>query len=118
MNNRYEVGTLWKFENPSIQNNRSLAVARLLHLEKKLKNCPFFAESYKAIYNYINDYITQGHASKFPEPQYELQSLLVNYIPHHGVTNINKPGKMKMTFDGTTKFKEIYLNENLLKGQL
>ena len=115
MNKRYEVGTLCKFENPSIQNNRSLAVARLLHLEKKLKNCPFFAESYKAT---INDCITQGHAWRFPEPQYESQSSLVNYIPHHSVTNINKPGKMKMTFDGTAKFKETCLNENLLKGQV
>ena len=78
---------LWKSENPSLQNNQSLAVARLLHLEKKFKNDPVFAESYKAT---INDYITQEHASKLPELQYETQSLLVNYIPHHGVTNIRK----------------------------
>ena len=63
---------LWKSENPSLQNNQSLAVARL---EKKFKNDPVFAESYKAT---INDYITQEHASKLPELQYETQSLLVN----------------------------------------
>ena len=45
INNRYEVGMLWKSENRSLQNNRSLAVARLLHLEKKFKNDPVFAES-------------------------------------------------------------------------
>ena len=113
INNRYEVGMLWKSENPSLQNNRSLAVARLLHLEKKFKKDPVFAESYKTT---INDYITQGHASKLPEPQYETQSSLVNYVPHHGVTSINKPGKVRVVFDGAAKFNETCLNENLLKG--
>ena len=68
ISNRYEVGMLWKSENPSLQNNRSLAVARLLHLEKKFKKDPVFVESYKTT---INDYITQGYASKLPELQYE-----------------------------------------------
>ena len=75
INNRSEFGMLWKSENSSLQNNRSLAVARLLHLEKKFKKDPVFAESCKTI---INDYITQGHASKLPEPQYKSQSSLVN----------------------------------------
>ena len=75
INNRYEVWLLWKSENPSLQNTQSLAVARLLHLVKKLKNDPVFAESYKAT---INNYMTQEHASKLPELQYETQSLLVN----------------------------------------
>ena len=113
INNRYETGMLWKFENPSLQNNRPPAVARLLHLEKIFKNDPVFAESYRAT---INDYITQKHASRLPEPQYETQSLLVNYTPHHDVTSINKPGKVKVVFDGVAKFNETCLNENLLKG--
>ena len=75
INNRYEVGMLWKSENPSLQNNRSLAVTRLLQLQKKFKNDLVFAESYKAA---INNYITQGHVSKLPELQYETQSSLVN----------------------------------------
>lgn len=85
----------------------------MLHLEKKFKNDPVFAESYKAT---INNYITQGHASKLPEPQYETQLLLVNYIPHHSVTNTNKPGKMRVIFDGAAKFNETCLDESLFKG--
>ena len=89
---------LWKFEDSSLQNNRLLtatgtATLRLLYLKKEFKNDPVFAESYKAT---INDYATQGHALQLPESRYETQSSLVNYIPHHGVTNINKPRKMSV----------------------
>ena len=87
INNRYEVGMLWKSENPSLQSILSLAVARLLHLEKKFKNDQVFAESYKVT---RKNYITQGHASNPPQPQCETQSSLEDYIPHHGVTNIRQ----------------------------
>ena len=79
----------------------------MLYLKKELKNDPVFAESYKAA---INDYVTQGHELKLPEPQYEIQSSLVNYIPHHSVTNINKPRKMSVVFDGPAKFNETFLS--------
>ena len=44
------------------------------------------------------------------------QSSLVNCVPHHSVTSINKPGNVRVVFDGAAKFNETCLNENLLKG--
>ena len=44
------------------------------------------------------------------------QSSSLNYIPHHSVTNINKPGKMGVIFDGAAKFNETCLDESLFKG--
>ena len=44
------------------------------------------------------------------------QLSLLTYIPHHSVTNINKPGKMRVVFDGAAKFNETCLDESLFKG--
>ena len=41
---------------------------------------------------------------------------MTNYLPHHGVTNVNKPGKVCVVFDAAAQFDETYLNEKLLKG--
>ena len=39
---------------------------------------------------------------------------ITNYIPHHGVLKINKPGKVRAVFDASAKFHNTWLNDNLL----
>ena len=113
VDNHYSVGLLWK-ENPSLlPNNRNLALSRLTSLEKKFKNNPEFGEKYKAT---INDYISKGHASKIPLDETENDTFVKNYIPHHGVTNVNKPNKVRVVFDAGAKYKSTSLNQYLLKG--
>ena len=58
---KYEVGILWKDDNSSRPNNRALAIARMINMERKFKQDPKFHEMYTAT---INDYIKQGHAIK------------------------------------------------------
>ena len=41
---------------------------------------------------------------------------ITNYVPHHRVVDINKPGKVRVTFDAAAGFQDISLNENLLKN--
>ena len=41
---------------------------------------------------------------------------ITNYVPHHRVVDINKPGKVRVTFDTAAGFQDISLNENLLKN--
>ena len=38
------------------------------------------------------------------------------YLPHHGVINENKPGKISVVFDGSCKFQGHSLNQYLLQG--
>ena len=41
-------------------------------------------------------------------------SVVTNYIPHHGVMNIHKLGRMRVVFDASSKYQGTSLNENLL----
>ena len=38
------------------------------------------------------------------------------YLPHHGVYHPNKPGKIWVAFDLSTKYKGTCLNKELLPG--
>ena len=38
------------------------------------------------------------------------------YIPHHGKYYPSKPGKIRVVFDCSAKFKEVSLNKNLMSG--
>ena len=110
---KYEVGILWKDDNPSLPNNRALAIARMINMERKFKQDPKFHEMYAAT---INDYIKQGHAIKVTSEKSESSSSIINYLPHHGVRNINKPGRVRVVFDAGAKFQNTCLNDNILKG--
>ena len=110
---KYEVGILWKDDNPSLPNNRALAIARMINMERKFKQDPKFHEMYAAT---INDYIKQGHAIKVASEKSESSSSIINYLPHHGVRNINKPGRVRVVFDVGAKFQNTCLNDNILKG--
>ena len=55
------------------------------------------------------------HAEKVPEDEIE-KSNYVWYLPHHGVVHARKPGKLRVVFDSSARFKGVALNDLLLKG--
>ena len=83
----YSLGLLWRDEFPNLPNNRSLALSRFLSLEKKFKNNPEFHKQYQKT---IKEYIEKGQATKIKDENNT--NNVINYLPHHGVVNINKPG--------------------------
>ena len=85
----------------------------MINIERKFKQDPKFHEMYTAT---INDYIKQGHAIKVTSEKSERSSSIINYLPHHGVRNINKPGRVRVVFDAGAKFENKCLNDNILKG--
>ena len=113
-NNRCTVGLLWKEDIVTLTNNRSLAISRMISLEKKFDRQPDFKMKYVET---INQYIKDGRATKIDiNERNDNFNNKVNYIPHQAVTNIKKPGKTRIVFDAGTKCQNTSLNENLLKG--
>ena len=110
---KYEVGILWKDNDLSLPNNRALAIARMINMERKFKRDPKFQEMYTAT---INNYIKQGHAIKVTSEKSERPSSIISCLPHHGVSNINKLGRIRVVFDAGAKFENECLNDNILKG--
>ncbi|XP_073718035.1 uncharacterized protein [Misgurnus anguillicaudatus] len=95
---------------PTLPNNKRLATLRLQHLEKKLRANKQYLEQYIA---FMGEIIQKGHAEPAP-PLAEGET--VWYIPHHGVYNPKKPGKLRVVFDCSAKFRGISLNDTLLTG--
>ena len=101
--NRYSVGLLWKEQLPELPNNRCLASSRMLSLEKKFEKSPSLKEKYVQT---INEYIKDGHTSILSKAEAEKESTkIISYTPHQAVTNINKPGKICVIFDASTRYK-------------
>ena len=108
----YSVGLLWKNENTKLPFKRKIAVSRLKSLEEKFKKEPEFSQKYQQT---IESYLKNDYATKLNTKLYNENNEIVNYIPHHGVKNVNKPGKIRVVFDAGAKCINTSLNENLLK---
>ena len=112
-NGHFEVGHLWKDGLPRLPNNRDLAVTRFKSLEKKFRKNPEFHELYKT---QIKEYLELGHAKQLTREESRNASVVTNYIPHHGVMNFHKPGRVRVVFEASAKYQKTSLNENLLSG--
>ena len=109
----YSVGLLWKNQNTKLRYNREIAVSRLKSLGNKFKKEQEFFKKYQQT---IESYLKNSYATKLNTKLYNENNDLVNYIPHHGVKNVNKPGKIPILFDAGAKCNNTLLDENLLKG--
>ena len=113
VNGHFQVGLLWKNDFPILQNNRELAIKCYKSLEKRFSKNPEFFNMYKS---QINDYIISGQAKLLSLEEKNNTSSINNYIPHHGVLNINKPDRVRVIFDASAKINKTCLNDNLLRG--
>lgn len=62
----------------------------------------------------VTDYIDKGYAKEVADKDTNCKRIW--YLPHHPVTNVNKPGKVRVVFDCAAKYKDISLNSQLLQG--
>lgn len=108
--NAWEVGLLWKSDDKKLPKSRITAYRRLLLLEKRLDRDKYYAEKY---YREMDRLIQNGFAQKMPNNS---ESDRVWFLPHFGVQNINKPGKVRLVFDAAAKSAGISLNDMLLAG--
>lgn len=107
----YEMPLPFKQDRPNLPNNKSCAVQRLVCLERKLKRDQKYCSDYM---NFMKDIITRGDAERVPEEALNNQPAW--YIPHHGVYHPQKPGKIRVVFDCSARFRDTSLNDHLLTG--
>ena len=76
--------------------------------EQNLENIPEFAKKYKSI---VKDYTRERACSK-TNTRRSTSVFICNkqYVFNHGVTYVNKPGKVKVVFDAVVQFINTSLN--------
>ena len=111
--NHYKMGLLWKELKPQLPYNRPLAEARMKHLKNRLQSNPKLFNKYKAV---MDDYIKKGYAVKLSKEEAANVNDKTWYLPHHPVSNPNKPDKIRVVFDAAAKYRGTSLNDNLLQG--
>ena len=91
----YEIGLPWKYDDPSLPNNKPMVEKRLDYLKKRLEREHALHERYKTT---MEEYISKGHTKRVEpidnDTLDESSSMkLVWYLPHHPVTHPQKRKK-------------------------
>lgn len=108
---RFETGLLWKNTDSPLPQSRATAWRRLRQIEMRMDRDESFKTDYTKKFEH---YIDSGYLEPVESPSE--QSKKVWYLPHFGVTNPNKPGKLRLVYDAAAKAHGISLNDCLLKG--
>ena len=109
----YQVPMLWSRGCPDLPNNRAAAVVRLRHLKCRfIRDHEFYAKYAKM----VDTYVSEGYAERLSYEDAQRTSKPMWYLPHHGVTNPNKPGKLRVVFDAAATYRGTCLNKQLVQG--
>jgi len=93
----YELPLPLRNPDQPLVNNRAMALQRLQALVKRFKRDPEHYVHYK---KFMQDLFKKGYAERVPEEELGLVTRAL-YLPHHGVYNPNKPGKVRVVMDGS-----------------
>ena len=87
----WEAGLLWKSDNDTLTESKSLAEKRFLSLERKMQREPSIKEGYQKI---IREYQEKGYARFLTDEEEGCIGPRTWYLPHFAVQNPNKPTKI------------------------
>ena len=110
---QWETGLLWKSDTAIMPSNKSDALKRLLGIERRMDRDEEFARLYVEKMGY---YLDKGFARKLTKEEAGITTNRTWFIPHFGVFNANKPGKIRLVFDAAAKSRGVSLNDHLLTG--
>ena len=116
VNGHYSMCLPWRDRaTTKLPPSRYQAETRLQHLSRKLLKDPVYFARYK---EQIEANIKSGFAREVTadELQNPREPALVWYLPHHGVQNPNKPGKVRVVFDCAATSRGVSLNSQLMQG--
>lgn len=106
-----EVRLPWKRDDVTLPPSYYNAVKRLKSIERKMDRSSDFEKAYTT---QIENLFTKGYAKQCSEK--ETDDPRAWYLPHFAVTNVNKPGKIRLVFDAAAKANDVCLNDELLEG--
>ncbi|XP_074041966.1 uncharacterized protein [Leptinotarsa decemlineata] len=81
-------------------------------MERKIDRNIGFAKDYG---EKIEEYLTKGYIRKLDVTEAEKGGPRTWYVPHFGVTNHYKPGKLRLVFDAAAKSNGVSINDHLLQ---
>ncbi|XP_065079347.1 uncharacterized protein LOC135702242 [Ochlerotatus camptorhynchus] len=111
---RFETGLLWRYDNIEFPDSYNMAVKRFECLERKMNRDPELAANIK---KQIAEYQIKGYAHRVTEDELaQAEPKRVWYLPLGAVTNPRKPGKVRLIWDAAAIVDGISLNSMLLKG--
>lgn len=110
---RFQTQLLWRSDDVVMPDSYNMALNRLVGIERKLKNNIEFGLAYR---NIIKDYIAKGYVRKLSPEEALVVCPKTWYLPHFGVVNPNKVGKIRLVFDAAATVEGVSLNSQLLKG--
>ena len=110
VNGQYQIPIPWK-EGKDPTNNLEAVIPRLTALKRSLSKRGIYA-----VYdNEIDKLLSQGYAEAVP-PEEILSNNKVWYLPHHPVITEKKPGKVRVVFDCSAKYRGESLNDKVYQG--
>lgn len=110
---RFQTGLLWRNDDTQLPDSRSMAMRRLRNVEDKMARDSTYAAMYK---ENIENYVKKGYARKLTATEAAKTSRRTWYLPHFGVSNPNKPGRLRLVFDAAAAVEGVSLNSMLLTG--
>ena len=110
VNGRYVVPLSLTLKDVNLRNNRLLALKRLKCLHRRFLKDNHFYEMYKT---FIADMIAKGYARKADNNG---KSGKTWYKPHRGVAHPAKPGKVRVVFVCSAKYRSRSLNNQPISG--
>ncbi|XP_064629277.1 uncharacterized protein LOC135488566 [Lineus longissimus] len=110
---RYYTDLPFRESDVKLPSNWQQAMDRLLALRRKLKKSEDYCRDYTT---FMNNLLEKGYAERVEDCCSKVEEGKQWYIPHHGIYNPNKPGKIRIVFDCSAKSRGVSLNDALLSG--
>lgn len=110
----FETGLLWKTDEVEFLDSYSMALRRLLSLERKFRQDPALGER---VTQQLRDCEQKGYARRIEdEGLFSCDIKRTWYLPLGVVINAKKPSKLRLIWDASAKVGDVSFNSKLLKG--
>ena len=106
----YEIPLSIRDDNVRFPNNRLQSEKRFTYLQRKMLRNHRFKDDYM---KFMKELISTEYAT---ESTAAVENGKCWYLPHHGVYNQNKPGKIRVVFDLSAESQWTSINKLLLRG--